>query len=91
MKELIFNLVNGVYGRIPICCNLFFTYKAYVLDGEPVAAHVYNKRTSKKFDPMDVKGAGSAHYVRCNRCHTKNKVKEIPNNGTVLRWLIGLH
>ncbi len=84
MKELIFNLVNGVRSRIPICCNLFFSYNA--LTPGPVARRVHEKRTGKEFDVLGVNDG--ADYVRCNHCYAKNKIKDIPNNGIILRWLI---
>lgn len=91
MKELIFNLVNGVYSGIPICCNLFFSYKVVTRESDcPVAAMVHEKRTGKVFDIFAAKGDDESHYVQCNRCYAKNKVKQIRGNGVVLKFLMGI-
>lgn len=87
MKELIFNLVNGVRSGIPVCCTLFFTYNA--LTPGPVGKRVYEERTGKEFDIFAAKIDGESEYVQCNHCYAKNKVKEIRNNGVILRFLIG--
>ncbi len=84
MRELIFNLVNGVRSGIPLCCNLFFSHNA--LTPGPVAKRVYEKRTSKEFDIFEI---SESDYVQCNHCYSKNKVKDIRSNGVILRWLIG--
>lgn len=88
MKQLIFNLVNGVRSGIPMCCTLFFSYRA--LFGGEIAANVYKERTGKEFDifAKNDDGAGESDYVLCNRCHAKKKVKEIRNNGVILRRLM---
>ena len=87
MRELIFNLVNGVRSRIPLCCTLFFSYHVLTNPG-PCAAVLHKERTGEEFDPLTPTEEDESHYVQCNYCYNRNKVKEIPNNGVVLRWLI---
>ena len=89
MKELIFNLVNGVRSRIPLCCNLFFSYKSLTPD-YAVAAEEHKKRTGQEFDPLSAVDPDESQYVQCNHCYAKKKVKEIRSNGVVLKWLIRL-
>ena len=84
MKEIIFNLVNGVHSGIPLCCNLFFAYRAH--KGGPVAAQVHEERTGQSFDPLTTRT--KANYVRCHRCYRKDRVKEIRYNGVIAKWLI---
>ena len=89
MKELIFNLVNGVRSGIPMCCNLFFSHYVFTRDTDcPVAATVHEKRTGKVFDVCADKIDGESDYVQCNRCYAKNRVKQIRYNDVILRWLI---
>lgn len=92
MRELIFNLANGIYSGIPVCCNLFFTYRAY-RGKHPVAAVVHEERTNQVFDCLgsnDADDGGGANYVQCNRCYAKKNTKKIRYNGTILRWLVGI-
>jgi len=70
MKELIFNLVNGVRSGIPLCCNLFFSHNA--LTPGPVGKRVYEQRTGKEFDVFACDD-DEAHYVQCNRCWVKRE------------------
>lgn len=88
MKELIFNLVNGVRSGIPICCNLFFSYRVLIKPDCQVADVVHEKRTGKVFDVFAVNDPDESQYVQCNRCYAKNKVKEIRDNGVILSFLI---
>lgn len=85
MKELIFNLVNGARSGIPMCCNLFFSYKVVVEPNCLVAAEVHERRTGKVFDVFEI---SESSYVRCNRCYAKNIIKEIRNNGVILKFLM---
>ena len=85
MRELIFNLVNGVRSEIPLCCNLFFSYRVVIEPNCPVAATVHQERTGTEFDIFEI---SESSYVQCNHCYAKNKIKEIRSNGTILRWLI---
>ena len=88
MKALIFHLVNGVRSRIPLCCNLFFSYNVFTKKAGWGAAVVHEERTGKEFDVMGEYEEGESHYVQCNRCYAKNRVKEIRSNGVILKSLI---
>lgn len=86
MKEVIFNLVNGVRSGIPVCCILFFTYHA--ARGKQVALYAYEKRTGKIFDPREII-EGEAEYVQCGICAKRNRVEKIRSNGVIMKGLLG--
>ena len=80
--------MNGVWSGIPMCCNLFFSHYVFTRDTDClVAATVHEKRTGKVFDIFDTDNDES-HYVQCDHCYAKNKIKEIRNNDVILKWLI---
>ncbi len=86
MQTALFNFINGLRSGIPLCCTVFFIKECRIPG--PVGARIYEKRSGKKFDVFGDNEDDNAQYVRCDTCYSRQKVKEIRENGVIMKWLI---
>lgn len=86
LKLFLFDLINGIYSRIPFCCVWFFCKRS--LSGEhSIGQNVYNER-----NPDDMSHLGyqqsPVNYVRCDKCYNNDKVADVDfTNGVILKSL----
>jgi len=91
IKRLIFNLINGIYSGIPLCCTLFYAKKDLNID--PLLAYTVEKNRGIEVELVDhgfryINGKNNCDYVSCDRCFNMNRFKTIKNNGMIFKWLI---